>query len=506
MKKSLKNIHLHKHNQIIYGDTDPDAVLELADHMNRVGQITPIVVNKGSTVISGARRVAAARLLKWKSIEVVVKDIPKDQEIFYIIQANHQRQKTMVQLCNEIDVLWDYYQSSKTNGRPRKGAAVTHPKGKTRDLVAADLGVSNKQIQQLRYVKKARPDLLPHIGPSMTLQACYSQVRLFCNQEHVLRAKANGKDPVDLSGFDFQLYTKSSADMSELEDDSIDHIVTSPPYFSQRQFAAIQGDGSVRELGQEKTVGEYVESLLVIMKECKRVLRPTGSLMLNLDDTYHQKTKLQMPERVSIAMQDRLGLVLRNVLIQSKGGSMTPESTKRRRHSDFEFIYHFVIDADKYFYDADMIRVPYVTDVVCDSKPPRHHPHEVSKGVNARWVNQAKNGKVKEPISFSNVSSSIRHPLGKIPGCVLDIARHTNSLDVEGGEECYHTAPFSDRLVRELLKPIAQPGDILLDPFSGSGTVGAVAAEFGAYYIGYDTNENFNRIAAKRLHALQLAD
>ena len=96
----------------------------------------------------------------------------------------------------------------------------------------------------------------------------------------------------------------------------------------------------------------------------------------------------------------------------------------------------------------------------------------------------------------------MRHPLGRIPGCVMDISRHINALDVEGGEECYHTAPFPDRLVRELLKPIAQPGDIILDCFSGSGTVGAIAAEFGAYYIGYDTNENFNRIAAKRLHAL----
>ena len=65
--------------------------------------------------------------------------------------------------------------------------------------------------------------------------------------------------------------------------------------------------------------------------------------------------------------------------------------------------------------------------------------------------------------------------------------------------EVEHTAAFPDRLVRELLKPIAQPGDIVLDPFGGSHTTGAVALEFGCFYVGYDTNPAFNRIGTKRL-------
>ena len=517
MKRQLSKLQIHKDNHSIYGDTDAEAVANLAEHMGRVGQITPIVITKSGTVISGARRVSAAKQLGWKSIEAVVKDIPKKSELFYVIQANKQRHKTSAQLCNEIDALWTIYEN--------EGAYSTHPTGtKTRDKVAADLGVSNKSIQQLRFIKTTRPDLLPYIGTSLTLAACYGQVRLYENQKQVLDLKKTAADRVELNAVDFQLYTKSSADMSELADNSIDHIVTSPPYLNQRQFTALTGNGTTIELGQEETIDEYIDNLLKVLEECRRVMKKSSSLMLNLGDTYHKHSKMQVPERVSIAVQDRLGLLLRNTLIWWKSGSMTPESTKRRRHTDYEYVYHFVLDAEQYYYDADAIRIPYVTDQPTDRKPPRHFNHEISKGVNARWVytdagnggngngklaqgvnaswvNRNVGGKLTEPVTISNIGSSVRHPIGKIPGCILDVSRHTTPLKMAG--EAEHTASFPDRLVRELLKPIAQAGDIILDPFAGSSTTGAVALEYGCFYVGYDTNKVFNRIGAKRLKQIR---
>jgi site-specific DNA-methyltransferase (adenine-specific) len=430
-------------------------------------------------------------------IDAVVKDVPKDQELFYIIQANKQRHKNSVQVCNEIDALWDYYQLGKTNGRPKKGASSTHPNGKTRDLVAADLGISNKTIQMLRFIKNKRADILQYIGTSITLQAAYGQVKLFENQKDVLRTTARRNGKVNLNGGEFSLYTKSSADMCELDDESIDHIVTSPPYMNQRQFQPITGNGHDRELGQEESLEEYIDNLLKVIEECRRVMRATSSLMLNMGDTYYKASKMQVPERVSIAIQDRLGLKLRNTLIWAKNSSMCPESTKRRRHTDYEYVYHFVKDTDQYYYNADPIRIAYGTNAPVPRKPPRHYNHEIAKGVNARWVNRNVGGKLAEPVNVSNVSSSLLHPLGKIPGCVLEISRHTTPLDMEG--EVEHTAAFPDRLVRELLKPIAQPGDIILDPFGGSHTTGAVALEYGCFYVGYDTNAAFNRIGGKRL-------
>lgn len=486
MHKRISSLRPHKQNQVIYGTPAPADVQNLADHLDQYGQITPITVTKSGTVISGARRVAAAKLLGWSSIEATVKDIPKAQELSFIIAANKQRTKSSVQICNEIDALYELYSKGQGYRRDLNGNGTCASKRHmtTRQLVAADLGIAGNTISQLRYIKEHRPDLLPYLGESITLAACFAQVKLFENQMKVVdrSGKKNGNR---LAGLNFQLYTKSSADMhQELADNSIDHVITSPPYKDQRFYLGTNGRGP--ELGREKTIDEYVANLLEILSECKRVMRPTGSMMLVIGDTYSKQNKQQIPERVSIAVQDKLDLCLRNTLIWAKGQSMTSESAKRRRHTDFEFVYHFVKDAQRYYFSADEIRIPYTTDVPIDRKPPRHY------GGNLRNPDHAEEWQK---------GSSIRHPGGKIPGCILEVARQTTSLDME--DEVEHTAAFPDRLIRELLKPIAQPGDILLDPFSGSGTVGAVGAEFGCSYVGYDLNPAFNSLASKRLSRLE---
>ena len=323
MKKPIKNLKIPAHHQKIYNDYGDEDIANLAEHMDEAGQITPIVITKSNTVISGARRVAAAKLLGWNSIEAVVKDIPKNQELYYIISANKQRSKTAPQLCEEIDELWKYYSSKKTNGRPKKGAKRDQGLGvATRDLVAADLGVSNRFIQQIRYIKSKHPDILPYLFVNITLTAAYAQIKTFENQKEVLKEKRKNGREMPLDGVNFQLYTKSAVDMSyELDDDSVDHIVTSPPYYSQRIFQN-NGDDSAKELGQEDDVSEYVSNLVDIIAECKRLLKSTGSMYLNLGDTYKNGSKLQVPERVSIAIQDGLGLYLRNTLIFAKGNSI----------------------------------------------------------------------------------------------------------------------------------------------------------------------------------------
>ena len=521
MKKHIKDLNIPEHHQKIYNDYGDDDIANLAEHLDQAGQITPIIITKSGTVISGARRVAAAKLLGWNSIDAVVKDIPKNQELYYIISANKQRDKTAPQLCEEIDVLWKIYSKGQGFRSDLNGSTCenqTHKKLKTRDLVAKDLGVSNKFIQQIRYIKSKRPDLLPYLFTNITLTAAYAQVKLFENQRDILKDKRKNGRHIPLGGVNFELYTKSAVDMSEeLEDESIDHVVTSPPYYSQRVFHS--EDDSNKELGQEEKLSDYIDNLLDVIAECKRVMKKTGSMYINLGDTYDKGTKLQVPERISIAIQDRLDLYLRNTLIWWKSTSMTPESTKNRRHSDFEYVYHFVKNPTTYYFDADEIRIPYATETPTDRKPPRHYnmdwdrgssraggygsPYNkgIKQGVNARWIAHSVGGVVAEPVSMTNLSSSVRHPLGKMPGCILDVSRHTQPHNL-GDSIPQHSAPFPEKLVRELLLPVARPGEVVYDCFSGSGTTGAVAFEFGCNYIGVDVNENFNQLASARLNEL----
>ena len=98
--------------------------------------------------------------------------------------------------------------------------------------------------------------------------------------------------------------------MSQIKDDEVDVAMFSPPYFNLRTFS-----GSDEEIGREKILEDYIDNLIEICAEVKRVLKPTGSVFINLGDTYKDRTRLQVPERVGIRLTDDLGFYLRNGVV-----------------------------------------------------------------------------------------------------------------------------------------------------------------------------------------------
>ena len=503
MKKRIATLKTHPAQATIY-HVEPEDVESLAENIKKLGQLEPAIVSKDGTLLSGYTRCEALKLLGRKTIEVRVVDVPPEEQVFYLISANKHRIKSYGCRVAEIEALKQYY--SKGPGfRADLEEGTPAPAGSrrmtTRQRIALDLGISQDTISKLTYINRHRPDLLPYIGKSITLVSAYAQIRLWLNQSKILKENKRKRKKSSYKGKGFVIYNKSAINMDELEDNSVTGaIVTSPPYFQQRVFTA---DGTVKtskngtpELGQELEVNDYVENLCVILAECSRVLSPTASFYLNLGDTYQEGNLLNVPARVSIAVQDKLGLILKQTLIWWKSGSIMPESTKRRRMNDFEFIYHFVKDRKQYYYDADQIREPYQSQEPVDRKAPRHYD-ELEEGVNWRWVNIAKDGDVDGMLrTTSNVGSSVRHAGGKIPGAVMEISRHCPNLEEFG---IAHTAGFPAKLVDELLKPVLQEGDVVLDPFSGSGTVGVVALEHGCEYVGYEINNQFAELGMRRI-------
>ena len=130
-------------------------------------------------------------------------------------------------------------------------------------------------------------------------------------------------------------------------DECLDCCVTSPPYWGHRAYA---GGG----IGLETTFGQYIDDLLAIVSQVRRVLKPAGSFWLNIGDTYHKESLVGIPWRVAIAMTDKQGWILRNSVIWNKvkGG---PDNAKDKLRNVYENVFHFV-KSDRYFYDADAIR------------------------------------------------------------------------------------------------------------------------------------------------------
>lgn len=165
--------------------------------------------------------------------------------------------------------------------------------------------------------------------------------------------------------------------LKEMPDECVDCVVTSPPYWGLRDYG-IEG-----QLGLEPTIELYISHLIEIFAECKRVLKKTGTMWINIGDSYAGsgkgigsdhgkavfddsniiktnwqeqniplKSLCQIPERLSIAMTDQLGLIKRNTIIWWKRNCM-PSSASDRFTVDFEFVYFFT-KSQKYWFKQQL--------------------------------------------------------------------------------------------------------------------------------------------------------
>jgi len=148
------------------------------------------------------------------------------------------------------------------------------------------------------------------------------------------------------------------AQLQRLPPASIDCIVTSPPYFALRDY------GVPGQLGAERTINDWVAQLRLVMREAARVLSPTGSLWLNLGDTFSRggqwgapaKSLLLGPERLLLALADD-GWLIRNKIVWAKRNPM-PTSVRDRLALTWEPIY-LLVRSKHYSFDLDAVRVPH---------------------------------------------------------------------------------------------------------------------------------------------------
>ena len=146
--------------------------------------------------------------------------------------------------------------------------------------------------------------------------------------------------------------------LREVPDASVDCVITSPPYYLMRDY------GAAGQLGVESTVEEWAHALRGVLGELSRVLKPTGSVWLNLGDTYsrhpssgaERKGLLLGPERLALMLLDD-GWIIRNKIVWAKTNPL-PSSVSDRLSPTWEVLY-FLVRSQRYFFDLDAIRVPH---------------------------------------------------------------------------------------------------------------------------------------------------
>lgn len=307
--------------------------------------------------------------------------------------------------------------------------------------------------------------------------------------------------------------------MKQLPNNSIDCIITSPPYWAVRDY------GVKQQVGLEEHPQDYIDKIVDFMKEAKRIIKPSGVIFLNLGDSFYSKSgsgqgnnfledcpkldkngllikahqeirgkfktnwlqskqKLLIPYRIAIKCQDELGLVLRNdihwvkqfVNIKTKEsyGSSMPSSVQDRFNTNSESIFFFVKSQD-YFFDLDSIRVPHkiVSIKRCE------YGHNSSIG--SPYAKQCDGKNMKR---FCN-------PKGKNPGDCLHFPFEPRPKG--------HFATFPSTIPEFLINCGCPKGGIVLDPFIGSGTTAISALKLGREFIGFDLNKYYCKLAEQNI-------
>lgn len=271
--------------------------------------------------------------------------------------------------------------------------------------------------------------------------------------------------------------------LKTLPEESIDMVITSPPYWGLRNYG-VEG-----QLGLEATFQEYIDKLCNMFDEVKRVLKKEGTCWVNLGDTYGQnwrgggvppKSLVQIPSRFAIEMSNR-GWILRNEIIWHKPNCM-PSSVKDRFTVDFEKIFFFVKNK-KYWFETQyeplqQTSIERMGRKWCGSKNKKfgqeNNKQQVIDAEERMDANRWANDK------------------GRNKRCVWPITLR--------GYRGAHFATYPEELIETPIKAGCPEGGIVLDIFMGSGTTGVVAKKLGRNYLGIELNPEYIEIANKRLY------
>ncbi len=297
-----------------------------------------------------------------------------------------------------------------------------------------------------------------------------------------------------------------------LPSDSVQLCVTSPPYYGLRDY------GVNGQMGNEESPAEYIENLTAVFNEVKRVLAPDGTLWLNIADSYagsskgawkrplserpnHKQLYCCVPEDASLKMpklwdgikaKDMIGVpwmlafalrengwYLRSDIIWQKSNCL-PEPVKDRPTKSYEHLF-LLSKSPQYYYNGGAIAEP-----LAESTVERNKRAVSTRGKYAHGLPDGKNQAIFKPRTHTN-SDNMRNK------------RDVWSISTNFYRSRGHFAIFPEQLVEPCILAGCPNGGVVLDPFFGSGTTGAVAKRLGREYIGIDLNPDFCAMAQKRI-------
>jgi DNA modification methylase len=257
----------------------------------------------------------------------------------------------------------------------------------------------------------------------------------------------------------------SRIELCKLKD--VQTIVTSPPYWDLRDY------GSKAQVGFGQSLDAYIDDLVNILDSSKNCLNPQGSMWVNLGDKYDKGNLIGLPYLIAFALKSK-GWILRQAIIWAKPNPM-PESTKNRCSRSYEHFFHFTRQMD-YYYDNQSIKEP------------------------AKWFGKDRRsgqGRFAYKTKFDGKKAN-----GQQAFVVVNEMRNKRDVWTIATKpfKGAHYAVMPEALIEPAILSTSKEGDLIVDPFAGSGTVGLVAGRLKRPFIGIELNEDYAELAKNRIN------
>jgi len=251
-----------------------------------------------------------------------------------------------------------------------------------------------------------------------------------------------------------KIYVGNSSAMSEVKDDSVALVVTSPPYFAGKEYEEALGKGHI-----PASYNEYRKMLADVFADCVRVLEPGGRIAVNVANLGRRPYRSLAADVISI-LQDDLRLLLRGEVVWQKAhgaaGSCAWGSFQSAANPVLRDLTERVVIASKGRFDRAVSRA---------DRAGRNRPSENS--------------------IFKDEFMEATTDLWDIPA--------------ESATRVGHPAPFPVELPQRLIELYTYVGDLVLDPFMGSGTTAVAAMRTDRHFVGYDTDASYVALAHERI-------
>lgn len=311
--------------------------------------------------------------------------------------------------------------------------------------------------------------------------------------------------------------------LKQINKDSIDLTITSPPYFQQRDY----GNG---EFGVGNEINEeiYLENLLTIFFECVRITKPTGTIVFNIGDKYLNGALCLLPYKFAIKATQCNTVFLVNQLTWSKLNP-TPRQDKRKLIQSTEPFFIFAKTKDYYFNLENYLKHLDDQNKNNRNKPSLKLGNQYLKLIeNADLTNEQKENAKKalqEAILLVNkgeidsfrmkIKGIHKEAYGGMEGgrnnqiryngfTIIKILGNKLKKDliespVEMTKNNAHPAVYPMYIIQELIKLLSKENDLVLDPFCGSGTTCIAAKNLNRNYLGVEINPEYVNLAKERI-------